>query len=264
MWTNPEQEARVLDQFAKRADSYAALIRNTKDPSLPTFLEAVQPLPVDRMLDVGCGSGLFAIQIAALVERVMGVDLSPAMLDQARGAQADAGVSNVEWRQANVAELPFEDAAFSIVTSRAMLHHVASPMRAMTEMRRVCAPGGRIVVLDLSPKPAKAAAFDAVQMLLDPAHVHAMTQPELRAIGEELQLIELATHQYVATLPLEFIMKTCFPGEGVLERVRRLYRTDAESGADALGFAARFEGDQIVVDYPMTIMVWRRPLSLAT
>lgn len=262
MWTNPEQDARVLDQFAKRADSYAVLIRSTKDPSLPVFLEAVQPLPVDRMLDVGCGSGLFAIQLAALVERVVGVDLSPAMLDQARRAQADAGVSNVDWREANVAELPFEDGAFSIVTSRAMLHHVASPRRAMTEMRRVCAPGGRIVVLDLSPKPTKAAAFDAVQMLLDPAHVHALTQPELRAMGAELELTELATHQYVATLPLEFVMKTCFPGDGVLERVRRLYRIDAESGADSLGLAARFEAGEIVADFPMTIMVWSTQSAL--
>jgi ubiquinone/menaquinone biosynthesis C-methylase UbiE len=257
MSANTEQNARVLDQFAKQAPSYAALINRTTDTSLEFLLAALQPLSTERMLDVGCGSGRFAVTMAPLVAHVVGVDLTAAMLDQARRLQADTNITNVQWQQSDVAELPFDDGAFDIVSSKAMLHHVASPARVMAEMVRTCAVDGRIVVVDLTPKAEKAAALNAIELLRDPSHARAMTTAELRALGVALGLKEIAVREYEVRLPLEPVLKTSFPDVGV-DRVRSLYRIDAESGADAFGMSASIENDQIVVAYPMTMLVWKR------
>lgn len=253
-----EQNSRVLDQFAKQAASYAALVSRSRDSSLPAFLDAVKPVPADRMLDVGCGTGRFAVSIASLVGHVVGVDLTPAMLDQARQLQFDTKTENIEWRQADVTELPFAEGEFSLVTTKAMLHHVVSPARVIGEMRRVCAIGGRIVAADVTPKREKSAAANAIEVLRDPSHVYAMTSAELRAIGAQLGLIELAALEYETSIPLEHVLRTSFPAEGMLERVRSLFQLDAQSGADALGFGARMEGGEVHLSYPMTMVMWQR------
>lgn len=258
MSANADQNARVRDQFEKQAVSYAALISRTKDTSFPTFLDAVKPLHTDRMLDVGCGTGRFAISVAPLVANVVGIDLTSAMLEQARRSQAAAQIENIEWQQGDVTELPFTDGQFTLVTSRTMLHHVVSPRRVVEEMRRVCAPGGRIFISDVTPNPDKVAAFDAIEILRDPSHTHAMTQSELRAIGAELGLTEINVTGYLARLPLESVLQTSFPEPGMLDRVRRLYRFDAECGADTLGLAARFDDGAITIAYPMSMLTWKR------
>ena len=252
------QNAAVLDQFGKQAAAYAALIANNPNSGLESLLETARPTPDDQVLDVGCGTGRMAVNIAPLVAHVTGIDLTPAMLDQARALQAQAGVPNITWRQGDVTALPFDDGVFTLVSCRAMLHHTASPRAVLSEMKRVCAPGGRIAAFDLTPDPAKAAAFDAIEILRDPSHTHAMPQAELRAIGASLGLKEIAVRPHGAVFPLETVLATSFPAEGMLDRVRELYRRDAESGVDALGLAARLEGDAIIVTYPSSLVVWMR------
>lgn len=259
MLTESEQNTRILDQFEKQAASYAALVsRNSKDPTLPILLEAMKPLPTDRMLDVGCGSGRFAIELAPLVAKIIGVDLTPAMLEQAAKLQAQTQVKNVEWRQTDVTQLPFADGEFNIVACSAMLHHVVSPARVIAEMRRVCKSGGRIVAKDVTPKREKSAAANAVEILRDPSHVYAMTTAELRAIGAELGLKEIAVHESQTRMPLEPVLRASFPPEGILDHLRRLFRLDAETGVDALGFGAHIENGEVHLVYPMTMVVWDR------
>jgi SAM-dependent methyltransferase len=255
-----EQNAAVLDQFGKQAAAYAALIRRNPDPGLAQLLETARPAAQARVLDVGCGTGRIAVALAGVVGHVTGVDLTPAMLDQARATQAEAGVANVDWRQADVTALPFADDAFDLVTCRAMLHHTASPAEVLGQMARVCRDDGWITAEDLTPSAGKAAAFDAVEVLRDPSHVHAMPQPELRALGAALGLREAAVHVREVRLPLEAVLATSFPPDGVLDRLREIYRRDAESGADALGMSARLdEAGAVTVGYPMTLVAWRKP-----
>lgn len=258
MSSEVNHNARVLDQFTKQAESYAAFVNRNKDTTLPMLLDAVKPMPSDRMLDVGCGTGRFAVTLAPLVANVVGIDLTVEMLKQAQQLQIDTNLSNIEWRQGDVANLPFADGEFNIVSSRAMLHHVVEPARVLAEMNRVCVRGGRIVAIDLTPSREKVAAVDAIEILRDPSHAHALTNAKLRAIGNELGLKEITVNQYEARMPLELVLRASFPEVGVLDRVRRLYRIDAESGADALGLGACIENGEITVAYPMSMVVWEK------
>lgn len=254
------QNDRVLDQFGRQAGAYAALIERLgrRSAGLQVFLEIARPGPQDRVLDVGCGSGQLAVGLAPLVAHVTGLDLTPEMLDQARAAQTAAGLDNLDWRQGDAAALPFTEGEFSLVISQAAFHHAADPAAVLAEMTRVCAPGGRIAVSDLTPPPEKSAAFDAIEILRDPSHAHALPLEELRGLGARLGLAEIGVSSHATAAPVAPVLAASCPPPEVAGRLHELYARDAAAGADALGMGAHFRDGEVWAAYPMSLVVWRR------
>jgi SAM-dependent methyltransferase len=253
-----EQNARVLDQFTQQAEAYAALANSRGSPLQGPMVEVTRPSADEAVLDVGCGSGQFAVALAPHVRHVTGVDLTSAMLDQARALQAKAGIANIDWIEADSLDLPFADGAFDLVVSRSMFHHAADTRGTLAEMRRACKLDGRIAILDVTPAHEKSPAFDAIETLRDPSHRRALTSAELRALGTDLGLKETATQPHKAELPFEMVLATSFPPQGMLLRVRELVERDAASGKDVFGLGAHFKEGQVWVTYPMTLVVWGR------
>ena len=104
--------------------------------------------PGDRVLDLACGTGAFTREFAGIVGaggRAVGLDAAPAML--ARAAAATPAAAGVDYVLGDAGELPFGDASFDAVCCFAALHLFAAPWRALDEMTRVLAPGGRLALL---------------------------------------------------------------------------------------------------------------------
>lgn len=105
--------------------------------------------PSDRILDVGTGTGIVALNAArkAAKGQVIGVDLSEGMLATARqnAAQTNAG-RNVEFRRMDAEALEFGDRSFDVVLSLFALLHFPDPSAAVKQMFRVLRPGGRLVL----------------------------------------------------------------------------------------------------------------------
>ena len=107
--------------------------------------------PGQAVLDVGCGPGTITVDLAALVApgRVVGLDYSANILEQARQAAADAGrADQIEFAQGDVHALDFPDDTFDVVHAHQVLQHVGDPVTALREMRRVCKPGGVVAARD--------------------------------------------------------------------------------------------------------------------
>jgi ubiquinone/menaquinone biosynthesis C-methylase UbiE len=103
-----------------------------------------------RLVDVGCGTGRFAVLAAErLGARVWGVDTSAEMLREAKGRPGARGVG---WRRAEAGHLPFRDGWFDAAHSHLVLHLVDDLPRAIAELARVLAPGGRLVVGTFAPE----------------------------------------------------------------------------------------------------------------
>ncbi len=105
----------------------------------------LKPLPGERILDVGCGTGNFSLKLARTGARVTGVDLSEDMLDVARRRGAEEGQS-IEFFRTAGESLPFDDGSFDAAITMATLEFVDDPEKVLGEMLRVTGPGGRVVV----------------------------------------------------------------------------------------------------------------------
>jgi SAM-dependent methyltransferase len=110
------------------------------------ILDRVGIEPGIALLDVGTGTGgTISIPAARRGAKVVGSDVTPELLEHARQRAADAGVE-VEWVEADAADLPFEDASFDRVTSTFGAMFAPDHARAAAELVRVCRPGGRILM----------------------------------------------------------------------------------------------------------------------
>ncbi len=144
-----------LDTVRKTFTDWAPFYNPTHGWTLPKRRAARRALdlkPGDRVLDLACGTGLNFPHLRELVGehgQVVGVDLTPAMLDIARKMISTKGWKNVEVREADAANLPFPDASFDKVIITFALTIIPEYVRAIEEVRRVLVPGGRFVALEM-------------------------------------------------------------------------------------------------------------------
>ena len=113
------------------------------------MLDRLDAQPGERILDVGCGTGLLLERLQRTVPdvRLTGVDPVPEMLALARQRLTTAAT---ELRGAAAERLPFADGSFDAVVSASVFHYVRRPEVALAEARRVLRPGGRLVLTDWS------------------------------------------------------------------------------------------------------------------
>jgi ubiquinone/menaquinone biosynthesis C-methylase UbiE len=248
----------IVNQHTQQAEGYAKLTQGIAG-ARPGRHEVIGTRPDDRLLDIACGTGSLTLELAPHVASATGIDITAAMLEQARAAQAQKGITNVDWVEGDAASLPFADGAFSLVTCSAAFHHFEQPAAILGEMARICRPGGRIVVSDVTPEPGKADAYDRMEKMRDPSHGHAHPVAELVAMGKSLNL-DMPRTQTSLTGPMPYaaVLATSFPEDYTRDELLGLMREDA--GQDRLGFNAQIgDGDQVLVSYPMSTVIWIKP-----
>jgi arsenite methyltransferase len=112
-------------------------------------IELMAPLPGERILDVGCGPGLLALELSVVVGdtgKVLGIDSSPSMIELAKQRCAD--LDNVVLAQGDATDLAIDDNSMDVVCCTQVLLYVAEYEKALSEMFRVLKPGGRVLVLE--------------------------------------------------------------------------------------------------------------------
>ncbi len=145
MSRTPDKDA-VGREFARLARRYDRRWSFYVTASVRETLKRMAVRASDRVLDVGCGTGVL---LAALGERapdagLTGIDRSPEMLKVARARLK----RRAELHCARAEQLPFSDHTFDLIVSTSVLHYVADVRSALSEMRRVLKPGGRLAITD--------------------------------------------------------------------------------------------------------------------
>lgn len=156
-----------------RVDSWETV---AESPAFQRFASEVQTLAApradDRVVDLGCGTGLLSLAFAPLVERVVAIDSSPAMLQRLAEKTATESTANIETVVADLRSLPLPDESATLAVSNYALHHLDDRGKelALSEIRRVLVPGGRLVICDmmfaLSLRPSDVAVIGGKLALL--------------------------------------------------------------------------------------------------
>lgn len=135
--------------------------------------------PVERVLDLGCGSGTLGRCIPSDRVRVFGLDFSPRALDEAKNWELVA-LSDLDHEV-----IPFRDGSFDAILAKDILEHLQRPWKMMAEIRRVLIPGGRLLINTPLPKPW--VVWD------DYTHVRGFTRRALRQMVEDngFQVIQI-------------------------------------------------------------------------
>ena len=139
---------------ARLAEQFAAISTNPTWRRFRRLLvrRALGLTTQGRALDLGCGAGYLAIDLATQAPElcVTGLDLSPAMLDQASVRTRSAGIeARVGLHQADAKRIPAPDNSFDLVFSSFSLHHWGDPVAVLDEVARVLRPGGSFLIRDL-------------------------------------------------------------------------------------------------------------------
>ena len=222
--------ARFAATAAKMAELGEGRIAKTTE-KLRRF---ARPRDDERALDVGTGTGTFALALAPLVREVVGVDVVPEMLEHAR--RLAEGVPNVSFTVADASALPFEDGSFDVVVSSRTIHHIEWPERALDEMMRVCRLRGRLLVIDqiASVDPLAALAHNRIEHLRDPSHVRVLSDQDFRSLFDAndllLQRFELEKEDFELDRYLDLAGCEGEPRAEVYAEVERLLAIDQAGG----------------------------------
>jgi len=251
-------QAEIRDQFTRQADPFLARHKNTNDDLLALMADCALPCAQDTLLDVACGPGIVSCSFAARVRYVMGLDMVPAMIENARRLQTERGLCNVEWKLGQATDLPFGDASFDVVVTRFSFHHFLDPSGVLREMKRVCRKDGTVVVADVTPSALTQARFNEWEILRDPSHTRALTREELRSLGDQSGLRMRRCEEFRLAMNLDQLLAGSFPKPGDADRIYELFEEEIRTGSDGLGVAARRTDAGVVITYPVSVIAWTR------
>jgi ubiquinone/menaquinone biosynthesis C-methylase UbiE len=178
-----ERKEVVRARFASTAEHFAERAREQAPRISERAARLLAPLRGDeRALDAGTGAGALALGLAPLVGEVVGCDIVPELLAEARKLAAD--LPSVSFVEGDIFELPFETGSFDIAGTIRTLHHLERPEKAIPELMRVIRPNGRLLVIDqLAPlDPPRAAEIDRFERARDPSHVRTLSDQDMRGL----------------------------------------------------------------------------------
>jgi ubiquinone/menaquinone biosynthesis C-methylase UbiE len=175
---------QIAFQQSAFADMYErVIVKSIFDRYARDLVERARPIgPSERILDLGCGTGIVARVLRERLgasARLTGLDASPAMVGKARSLAPE-----IEWVEGNATSLPFADGAFELVLCQQMLQFVPDRLAALREVRRVLAPSGRLIVSTWRPRREQP-LHDALGRIAE-RHLGGSKDPRFSLEGETL------------------------------------------------------------------------------
>ncbi|UFS72010.1 methyltransferase domain-containing protein [Geomonas sp. RF6] len=249
-----EHRATIVEQFSRQAVPFAQVPGHLD--SIGLLMELAEVGGSDTVLDVACGPGIVACAFAKVAAHVTGIDITPAMIEEAEKRQRQERLNNMSWEVGEAVPLPFPDNSFSLVVTRYSFHHLLHPERALAEMIRVCRPGGRVLVADVSLEARHSAPYDRLEVMRDPSHTHALTHEEFDALFRRSTLRDCRRSAYGVDIALETQLAASFPNPGDKEKLREMVTQDI--GVDSFGINARYRDGAVWYTCPISVYVGRK------
>jgi ubiquinone/menaquinone biosynthesis C-methylase UbiE len=238
--SSPDQRDLVRARFTRTAEQFASFSLSTRAAEAARLVALASPRGDELALDLACGPGTFTRAFAARVQFIHGLDITPALLDQARAAAAKENLANCIFECGDAYSLPYAAAKFDLASCAYALHHLEHPAAAMKELARVVRPGGRLALADIIvPDGCDPAVANAIERARDASHCSTLLREELHA------LCAAAGFRVTSSEPSERLrsfndwmhIAGWLPGDPAYSATRRLM--EANISADRSGFHPR-------------------------
>jgi SAM-dependent methyltransferase len=177
------------ERFGRTAERIAALQDARAAELEQRIVRFVAPRGDERALDSGTGTGALAFALAPHVREVVGADVVPELLEQARKRAEQ--FPNVTFVEGDATKLPFGYGEFDLAGTLRTFHHMARPELAVAELVRVTRSQGRVLVVDqIAPvDPMGAAELNRFERARDPSHTRTLADVDLRGLFESNGLV---------------------------------------------------------------------------
>ena len=175
--------------FDERAKDWDTPERIARAGQVASAIRASVPLAAtDRLVDVGAGTGLLGLALVDDVGEVVLLDPSEGMIDVATGKLADGALPTVRAMRHDLLADPPPAEPFDVAVSLLVLHHLADTRAALSAIRDLLAPGGRIALADLDTEDGTFHSADA-----EGIHHHGFDRPKLEALAREVGFDDVET-----------------------------------------------------------------------
>lgn len=160
-------------QYQDKSQAYLTSSVHAQGIEFQKMQQLIQLHQFKTVLDLGCGGGHVSYQVAPFVEQVTAYDLTPSMVELVAQQATQKGVNNVITQQGAAESLPFADQSFDCVISRYSAHHWHNVAQAMSEIYRVVAQQGKVIMVDIlgNSNPVMDNFFQTMESIRDPSHV---------------------------------------------------------------------------------------------
>ena len=221
---SPFGPSLVQDEFGRAAAGFAERTQGRFDRmGVPGFSRVERH---ETVLEIGAGTGNFLSLFEGRAARLIAMDLTHGMLQQARRRHPDQ-----ELVVADGLRMPLRNRSIDLVTSAQALHHIFKPVPFLKEMRRVCARGGRVLIVDqLATESYEQIAFmNELETLRDPSHATSRPRSAFRAIvmAAGLEILDEKIYEDQSRFS-----KWMWPGEFPEERIEKVRAFVAKFGRE--------------------------------
>jgi len=212
-------DALVHAHFTARAPKYNRSSHWVDDPELGAFtVKALAPKPTDVLLDIACGTGMVSKHFKGKVAKIVGVDITRAMAEQA-SAYVD------EFVEGPAEALPFPDASFDLVVCRQGTQFMKDK-QAVKEMFRVLCPGGRVCLVHLCAYgEADKVEYFEILRLRNEARRNFYLREDLASLLSQGGASSVVVHDWISVEDVDVWSDTGAITETAREGIRAVYRT---------------------------------------
>lgn len=188
---NADHKKLVQERFTRTAELFAQHALVDSEEYVRRKIEFIAPQGSELVLDIACGPGTLALELAPVVRHVFGIDLTEKILLLAAETAANRGPAHAAFVRGDVELLPFPADSFDLACCGQSFHHFARPALVLAEMRRVSRRGGRIAIFDsMAPEEeARAALHDQIEKIRDPSHTHTLQHSEFLELFRRTNLV---------------------------------------------------------------------------
>jgi len=253
-----QHKDRIREAFTTQADSYASSVIIAAEEARRGFVKFIGPQPSDRVLDIATGPGFLALLFAEQVAGVIGVDLTPAMLERAEANRLKRGLTNVQFQEGDAELLSFPNATFDIVICGNAFHHFTEPNHILAEMVRMTKQNGKVAITDTitSENPDQASLHNKLERWRDPSHIRNLPLTELVSLFEKAGLQDIRTATYDTQRELKEWFNISHTPFDVAERVRTAFIASISN--DATGLSVHYNGEYVSFTHTVAWIFGRR------